>query len=350
MATARGRGAVKARAAPTPTSRQVLYLPLALTLGLLVLSLLPRVQGNLRLAWSFWGTAGALLIWQTVLFLRLRSASVGRSLQSVLRPQHYVQAMVQIAVFAFWGWYWRPVYDFALLLTAQLVFAYVFDMLLAWSRRETYVLGFGPFPIILSINLFLWFRDDWFYLQFLMIGVGFLGKELVRWRRGGRNVHIFNPSAFALGLFSLVLITTGTTDLTWGQEIASTLTLAPLIYLYLFLLGLIVMYFFSITLVACSAAVVLFGLSALYASLTGGPLLPRLRHPRRGLPRPPSPDNRPVHVAADITWETPLRSFVRSGCIRPLHGPGSRRSTDVLRQASGRPASEPERSRDRQFG
>ena len=271
MATARGRSAVKARAAPTPTSRQVLYLPLALTLGLLVLSLLPRVQGNLRLAWSFWGTAGALLIWQTVLFLRLRSASVGRSLQSVLRPQHYVQAMVQIAVFAFWGWYWRPVYDFALLLTAQLVFAYVFDMLLAWSRRETYVLGFGPFPIILSINLFLWFRDDWFYLQFLMIGVGFLGKELVRWRRGGRNAHIFNPSAFALGLFSLVLITTGTTDLTWGQEIASTLTLAPLIYLYLFLLGLIVMYFFSITLVACSAAVVLFGLSALYASLTGVP-------------------------------------------------------------------------------
>lgn len=271
MSAARRRRSAKARATPTPTSRRVLYLPLALTLGLLVLSLLPRVQGNLRLAWSFWGTAGALLIWQTALFLRLRSTSAGRSLQSVLRPQHYVQALVQVAVFAYWGWYWRPVYDFALLLAAQLVFAYVFDMLLAWSRRETYVLGFGPFPIIFSINLFLWFRDDWFYLQFLMIGVGFLGKELVRWHRGGRKVHIFNPSAFALGLFSLVLITTGATDLTWGQEIASTLTLAPLIYLYLFLLGLIVMYFFSITLVAGSAAAVLFGLSALYASLTGVP-------------------------------------------------------------------------------
>jgi len=68
-------------------------------------------------------------------------------------------------------------------------------------------------------------------------------------------VHIFNPSAFALGLFSLVLITTGATDLTWGQEIASTLTLAPMIYLYLFLLGLIVMYFFSVTLVVAAAAV-----------------------------------------------------------------------------------------------
>jgi hypothetical protein len=189
----------------------------------------------------------------------------------MLRPQHYVQALVQLAVFAYWGWHWRPVYEFGILLAAQLIFAYVFDMLLAWSRRETYTLGFGPFPIIFSINLFLWFRDDWFYLQFLMVGIGFLGKEFVRWKREGRTVHIFNPSAFSLGLFSLVLIATGTTDLTWGQEIASTLTLAPMIYLYLFLLGLVVMYFFSITLVSGAAAMVLFGLSALYTSLTGVP-------------------------------------------------------------------------------
>ena len=38
-----------------------------------------------------------------------------------------------------------------------------------------------------------------------------------------------------------------------------------------FLVGLVVMYFFSITLVAGSAAVVLFGLSALYSGLTGVP-------------------------------------------------------------------------------
>jgi len=48
------------------------------------------------------------------------------------------------------------------LLAAQLAFAYAFDMLLSWSRRDSYGLGFGPFPIIFSTNLFLWFRDDWF--------------------------------------------------------------------------------------------------------------------------------------------------------------------------------------------
>jgi hypothetical protein len=144
-------------------------------------------------------------------------------------------------------------------------------MLLSWSRRGTYVLGFGPFPIIFSTNLFLWFRDDWFYLQFLLVAVGFLGKEFVRWHREGRLVHIFNPSAFSLGLFSLVLIGTNTTHLTWGPEIASTLSLAPNIYLFLFVVGLVVMYFFSVTLVAASAAATLFALSALYASTAGVP-------------------------------------------------------------------------------
>jgi hypothetical protein len=187
------------------------------------------------------------------------------------RAQHYVQAMCQITVYAYWGWYWRPVYDYAWLLVAQIVFAYAFDMLLSWSRRDSYGLGLGPFPIIFSTNLFLWFRDDWFYLQFLLVAVGFMGKELVRWHREGRRVHIFNPSAFSLGLFSLVLIATGTTSATWGPEIATTLSLAPRIYLVLFLVGLVVMYFFSITPVAASAAATLFGLSALYWSLTGVP-------------------------------------------------------------------------------
>jgi hypothetical protein len=254
-----------------PSSRRVLLMPLALTLGLALLSFVPRVSANPILARSFLGASALLLVWQGALFLRLRGASEGRSFSTILRPQHYIQALIQLSVFAYWGWYWRPVYDFAWLLVAQLVFAYAFDMLLAWTRRENYVLGFGPFPIIFSTNLFLWFRDDWFYLQFLMLAIGFMGKEFVRWRREGKRVHIFNPSAFSLGLFSLVLIVTNTTELTWAQDIASTLTLAPHIYKFLFAIGLVVMYFFSITLVAGSAAIMLFALSGLYGAVTGVP-------------------------------------------------------------------------------
>ncbi len=245
--------------------------PLALSAALIALSFLPRVQDNSTLVASFWGAVAVLLTWSGYQLLTARRSGEAWGFQVFLRPQHYVQAMVQFSVYAYWGFFWRPVYEHAWLIVAQILFAYAFDILLSWSRKRDYTLGFGPVPIILSINLFLWFRDDWFYMQFLMIALGFLGKEYVRWEREGRNVHIFNPSAFALGLFSLVLITTGTTGLTWGQEIASTLTLAPNIYTYLFLVGLVVMYFFSITLVAGMAAITLLGFSALYSATTGVP-------------------------------------------------------------------------------
>ena len=254
-------------------------LPIALIIGLAVLALTPRIQSNDALTWSFIAAAVFLAGWLTYLLSKANKERQSYSLEVGLRPQHYIQACVQFSVYAYWGYHWelvpdsgiRPVYDHALLMLGQIIFAYAFGMLLSWSRRQSYSLGFGPIPIIFSVNLFLWFKDDWFYMQFLMIALGFMGKEYIRWQRDGRSMHIFNPSAFALGLFSLVLILTNTTHLTWGQEIASTLTLAPNIYTFLFLIGLIVMYFFSITLVAGMAAISLFVLSTLYSAVAGVP-------------------------------------------------------------------------------
>ena len=262
----------QAQSAPEVTGRTAVLIPAALTVVLFLMSLAPRVQANRVIAWSFWGAVAGLALWQAVLFLRRKEGPGGVSLVlAAPRAQHYIQSMCHISVYTYWGSYWPPVYDYAWLLVAQIIFAYAFDTLLSWSRRGSYVLGFGPFPIIFSTNLFLWFRDDWFYLQFILVAVGFLGKEFVRWHREGRLVHIFNPSGFSLALFSVVLIATNTTHLTWGPEIASTLSLAPHIYVFLFLIGLVVMYFFSVTLVAASAAATLFGLSALYRATTGVP-------------------------------------------------------------------------------
>ncbi|MDG2117353.1 MAG: hypothetical protein P8K11_00105 [Gammaproteobacteria bacterium] len=246
-------------------------LPLTLTIVLAAMAFLPRVQESPRLAGSFLGASLLLLIWQLALLLYVRRTGVAKQFNILIQPQHYVQALVQFSVYIYWGYYWRPVYDHLWLLAGQVVFAFTLGILLAWSRRRTYLLGFGPIPIIFSTNLFLWFRDDWFYLQFLMIFVGFLGKEYIRWQRDGKSSHIFNPSAFGLGLFSLILIFTGTTDLTWASQISSTLTLAPNIYAYLFVAGLVVMYFFSITLVSVAAAITLFALSSFYSAATGVP-------------------------------------------------------------------------------
>ena len=239
-----------------------------LQFGLLAMLLFPSIYQIATVRFTIVIAVVLFLVW-------LGIVQIGRQapfkIEYIARKQHYIQALVQSSVYLYWGYYWRPVYDHVPLIAAQLLFAYSFDLLLSWTRRGHYVLGFGPVPIIFSINLFLLFKPDWYYLQFVMIAVGFLGKEFIRWQREGKSVHIFNPSAFALGLFSLLLITTGTTELTWGPEIASTLTLAPNIYFFLFLSGLVVMYFFSITLVAMSAAATLFGLSALYSALQGVP-------------------------------------------------------------------------------
>ena len=244
--------------------------PFALTLGLLAVSFLPRVQSNARLTWAFWLAAAVLLGWQAVLAIRTRGRLPG-FVSTPPRPQHYIQMCCHLSVYGYWGWYWPPVYPYMPLLFAQVLFAYAFDTLLSWSRKRPFGVGFGPIPIVFSTNLFLWFRDDWFAFQFLLIAVGFLGKAFIQWERDGRRTHIFNPSAFSLALFSLVLIVTGTTSVTWAQEINTTFGLGPRIYLVLFLIGLVVMYFFSTTYVTASAAATLFGASALYGAVTGVP-------------------------------------------------------------------------------
>ena len=252
--------------------------PFAFTVALLAMTALPRLQVSPIVTWSFWGAGAALLIWQVLLlFAHWPARNAGREggpfriVKVPPRKQHWVQSFCHATVYAYWGWYWPPVYDFMPLLFGQLLFAYAFDILLAWSRKEDYQIGFGPFPIVFSTNLFLWFKDDWFYWQFVLIALGFAGKAFVRWNRDGKRVHIFNPSAFTLAIFSVVLLATGNTNLTWGQEIASTLSLGPHIYKVLFVVGLVVMYFFAITTVTAAAAITLVSLSGLYLAITGVP-------------------------------------------------------------------------------
>jgi len=185
------------------------------------------------------------------------------------RPVHYVQLMMHLSIYTYWGWYWREVYHQAPLIATQLVFVYVLDMLVCWSRRDKWILGFGPFPIVLSTNLFLWFKPDWYFLQFLMLATGVLCKEFITWKRDGRRAHIFNPSAIALFIFSLGLILTHSTQISWGEEIAVSFDRPPHIYLEIFLLGLVVQSLFSVTLVTLSAAASLYAMNLAFTHSTG---------------------------------------------------------------------------------
>ena len=221
------------------------------------------------LAASLAGAAALLAAWGAVLCLWAGRRGRRLALDIDLRPQHYVQACAQASVFLYWGWHWPPVRDAAVLIAAQLFFAYAFDLLLAWSRGEAGRLGFGPVPVVFSINLFLWFDESRFHLQLLLVAFAFAAKALIRWERDGRRVHVFNPAAFALAVFALALIATGTSDLTRGRDIAVSQFFPPHMYVWIFLAALPGQYLFGVTSMTLAAvtATWLFGL--LYFQATG---------------------------------------------------------------------------------
>ena len=248
---------------------RALLLPIVFTVLLAGFAVLPSIAGNLVLRASILAASAVLLVWAAGLAVGRAQRSRTLAVEVNLRRQHYLQACAQSAILVYWGWYWPEVYAAAPLLAAQLAFAYAFEALLAWSHRETHTLGFGPFPVILSTNLFLWFKPDWFYLQFLMIAVGFAAKDLIRWTKDGRRVHVFNPSSFTLSVFSLGLLVTGSTHLTWGPEIATTQLLPPHIYLLIFLVSLPGQFLFGVALMTLSAVATTYAFSAIYGAATG---------------------------------------------------------------------------------
>jgi hypothetical protein len=252
-----------------PVGKKALLLPLAFVAGLASFIFLAPSRQNPRVLWAFLGAAAALCAWNAVLLLWIQTKGRTLRLEVVLKKQHYLQAGVQGSLLLYWGWYWPPVYAFAPFILAQLIFAYAFDMLLVWSLRDTYTLGFAPFPVVVSINLFLWFKPDWFYLQFGLVALGLAAKELIRWNRDGRRVHIFNPSSFPLAVFSVVLLATGNSGITWGQDIATTQFYPPHMYLVLFLLGMPGQFLFGVTSMTMSAVVSTFLFSRLYFAATG---------------------------------------------------------------------------------
>ena len=236
--------------------------------GLLVLSQLSLLQQRPTVRASVVAAALFLLAWSALLFGILRR---GRkvTLEIVLRRQHYLQACLQGALILYWGYYWREVYHAAALIAAQLLFAYGFDSLLSWTHRRTWALGFGAFPVIFSITLFFWFKDEWFYLQFGLVALGFAAKEFLRWTRDGINTHIFNPSSFPLAVVSVLLLLANASDMTWGFLVANTEFYPPQMYLAIFLVGMPGQYLFGVTPMTMAAVVTTFVSSAVYYAATG---------------------------------------------------------------------------------
>ena len=122
-----------------------IFIPIAIGGVIAALTGSARVHTSSVLAQSFWGAATVLIVWNVLLLAAPGLRAAAGRIDTTLRAQHYIQALCQLAVYLYWGWYWSPVYDMSILIGAQLLFAYSFGMLLSWTRGKAYTMGFGPY-------------------------------------------------------------------------------------------------------------------------------------------------------------------------------------------------------------
>ncbi|MBI5765291.1 MAG: SEL1-like repeat protein [Planctomycetes bacterium] len=232
-------------------------------------TLVAPVHENPALKTSFVTISTVLAAWIASLWFVRRQTGIPLSVEFVPVPSHYVQACVQFCILAYWGWFAREVGWQAPLILAQVVYLYILEALLSWSRGRTWRLGFGPLPIVFSTNLLLWFKADVFYYQFAMLTLGALGKQFITWEREGKRTHIFNPSAFGQFIVAIALIVTGTTnELTWGKQIAASFE-TPHMLVVIFLGGLVVQSLFRVTLMTVAAAITLCLVNIIYTRTYG---------------------------------------------------------------------------------
>jgi len=260
-------------------SRRVSLTGALLLNGLLAAAVLwASGEGEPALVYSIAGLGAILLVWQGVLWWQ--HFRRGRPLYTDVRiiASHYFQGFTQGSHYVYLGLYYAPVYEYVPLVLVQLVFAYLFDMLLAWSRGRTWSMGFGPFPIIGSINLFLWFKPEVFFCQLLMVAVAFLTKEFIRWNRDGRSRHIFNPSAIVLSLAGFFLIATDSLAATTGVNLVNSYEFPPSFFEFMFLFGLMVQVLFRTTQVTLGAVLALTVIFFGAESLLGAPFSHRIFH------------------------------------------------------------------------
>src|SRR5262245_26924122 len=107
-----------------------------------------------------------LASWAGALLFRDRF-ELPRVTQATMKFTHVLPAILQIILFAYWSVYWPGVLEHSSVIAAQLLVAYVFDFLLAWTRRLPYGPSVGPVPIVLSMNLFVWFPPQYMLLGML---------------------------------------------------------------------------------------------------------------------------------------------------------------------------------------
>lgn len=218
-------------------------------------------------------TASGLLA-LSILALWLYKSRVGArwSFPLHLNRNHVVQALTQGAVYVYLSLHSPWVGRYLPLILYQLAFAFVFEMLLSLAKYRCFRVGFSVFPVVLSINLFIWFRPGYFYLQILMVALAIFSKHFLR-RADGR--HIFNPSGLALATATLFIFCFRFRFIYLSEIIETYRASRPGIYPFVLAAGWATQLIGGVSLISLGALLSLFSLYTVSAWTTGLPLINR---------------------------------------------------------------------------
>lgn len=208
-------------------------------------------------AW-FWGIQTGLGL---LLFLLVSLGLLARwrrwPVRWVVKRSHVLPMALQFIIFAYWALYWSDTQQILGIVAAQVLFAGLLEGALGlWKERE-WRLGMGPFPIVFSVNLFVWYRGSEIWCGFAIIAIALFAKAFIQ--RQGR--HIFNPSALGISVLGLgymvelAFVGWGNTSIFTFVDVSHPLNAAPNMTELILLLGLVPQRRFPIVLVSLAALV-----------------------------------------------------------------------------------------------
>lgn len=251
-----------------------------LLLGSFALVLVPQVefQGH---AWTVMLGCSAALSAAFLYFLwRQRTATEKCRIDLDVRRTHFMQAIAQGSIYFYVGYYYSGVAEWAPFILYQLIAAFVFDFLLSAYRNNRYKLGFSVFPIVLSINLFMWFKPEYFAGQLAMIFAAIVFKAYIVRKLEGRTVHIFNPSALPMAVTAVVIVLMLNAEymLSTNNIVASYL-IPPYFHLFVFSVGMLSHLASGVSFISLGAVGTLFLVDALFRTFVGLPPMGDIVHP-----------------------------------------------------------------------
>ena len=200
--------------------------------------------------------AAALAVWFVALLGWLVRHKAWTAVQFRFKPTQLLPSVLQSVLYGYWALHVPEVGQQLPMIAAQIAFAYALDFLLGMTLRRHWDCTFGPLPIVLSANLFVWFPPGSLHLAFVVVAVAVASKWMLQ--RHGR--HIFNPSALGVAVVGAACLLMPA----WlrFQDIAHLFAVPPHMLVLVAVMGLVAQSRVPIVLITLGGAVALLALKA----------------------------------------------------------------------------------------